>query len=34
MTFVHDLSDILDEKRDEIIAWMNKKRSEIDNENI
>ena len=30
MTFVHDLSDILDEKRDEIIAWMNKKRSEID----
>ena len=30
MTFVHDLSVILDEKRDEIIAWMNKNRSEID----
>lgn len=30
MTLVHDLSDVLDDKRDEIIAWMAKKRSEID----
>ena len=30
MTFVHDLSAILDEKREEIVAWMAQKRSEID----
>ena len=30
MSFVHDLSHVLDEKRDEIVAWMAKKRSEID----
>ena len=30
MSFVHDLSAILDEKREEIVAWMAQKRSEID----
>lgn len=30
MTHVHDLSSVLEEKRDEIVAWMDKKRSEID----
>ena len=30
MTYVHNLSSVLDEKRDEIVAWMAKKRSEID----
>jgi glutamate--cysteine ligase len=30
MTLVHDLSSVLDEKREEIVAWMNKKRSEIE----
>ena len=29
MTLVHDLSDVLDDKRDEIIAWMAKKLSLI-----
>ena len=30
MTYVHDMSTILEEKRDEIVAWMAKKRSEIE----
>jgi glutamate--cysteine ligase len=30
MTHVHDLSAVLEEKRDEIVAWMAQKRSEID----
>ncbi|MGB0781375.1 MAG: glutamate--cysteine ligase, partial [Candidatus Poseidoniaceae archaeon] len=29
MTYLHELSDVLEEKRDEITAWMAKKRSEI-----
>ena len=30
MTYVHDMSIILEEKRDEIVVWMAKKRSEIE----
>ena len=30
MTYLHALSDVLEEKRDEITAWMAKKRGEID----
>ena len=30
MTLVHDLSSALEDKRDEIVAWMTQKRSEID----
>ena len=30
MTLVHDLSAVLEEKREEIVAWMAQKRSEID----
>ena len=30
MTLVHDLSSALEDKREEIVAWMAQKRSEID----
>ncbi|MEC7273045.1 MAG: glutamate--cysteine ligase, partial [Candidatus Thermoplasmatota archaeon] len=30
MTFVHDLSSALENKREEIVTWMAQKRSEID----
>ena len=30
MSLVHELSSVLEEKREEIVAWMNKKRSEIE----